>query len=47
VGDGYQHLDARLEQIAPAVARLGWRLPRVGDPALARRFAHALLRKPG
>src|SRR4051812_3964420 len=36
------HLD--LEKIAPAVALLGCRLPRVRDPAVARQWAHSLHR---
>jgi HNH endonuclease len=35
-------LDGKIEEIAPAVARLGWRLPRVRDPAMVRQWAHGL-----
>src|SRR5467141_3347076 len=35
-------LDARLEALANAAAPLGSRLPRVRDPATARRMAHAM-----
>jgi hypothetical protein len=38
----YADLDSRIEDLAPALAILGWRLPRVRDPAIARRFAHGL-----
>jgi len=35
-------IDTRIDEIAPAVACLGWRLPRVRDPAVARRMAHGI-----
>jgi len=35
-------LDAKLEALANAAAPLGSRLPRVRDPATARRMAHAM-----
>jgi len=42
VSETYAELDGRIEELAPAVADLGWRLPRVRDPAIARQWAQAL-----
>jgi len=42
VSESCAELDSQLNEIAPLVARLGWRMPRVRDPAVARRFAHGL-----
>src|SRR3954470_3841980 len=42
VSETSDDLDSRIEEIASAVALLGWRLPRVRAPAAARRIAHGL-----
>jgi hypothetical protein len=42
VSETYADRDGKIERIAPDVARLGWRLPRVRDPAIVRQWAHGL-----
>ena len=42
MSETFADLDRRMDEIAPAVANLGWRVPRVRDPAVARRMAHGI-----
>jgi hypothetical protein len=42
VSESCTESQVKLDELEAAVARLGWRLPRVRDPAIARRWAHGV-----
>jgi len=42
VSESCTESEVKLDELEAAVARLGWRLPRVRDPAIARQWAHGV-----